>query len=424
VSTLTQSVNKATVQPDARKHSDEARNLEPTLASAEQPILIVDDEEPNRELLRDLLEASGYSVIEARDGEEALRRVRESCPGVILLDLMMPCIDGFHVCRELKRDPTTAHIPTLLLTSLADRESRLLGIKAGANDFLTKPIDREDLLLRVQNATFTNHLFQQLQQSRAAERELLDKTLTGTIKVLAEVLGLVNPAAFASSQSVTRYVRHVAADLGLPEAWRFEAAAMLSLIGCVTVDPEATHAMFSGKPVSQAERQSFARHHTVARQLLGTIPRLDFVAEVIGLQTQSPFIGAGSTPIPGQDLVQVGAEVLRTCSEFDRLIRTGLSAREATAALRAQWHESTPIIEALDRLPSELLPFEASSIDVENLELGMILDQDLYTTRGVLLVSKGVQITESFRIRLQSYKRKGMLKEQIRVLTRSRRGRA
>src|SRR5262245_28941008 len=93
-------------------------------------VLVVDDEEHNRVLLRDLLEARGHQVREAVDGEQALDEVASSAPDVILLDVMLPKVDGFEVCRRLKADARTAPIPILLITVLADRHDRLTGIEA------------------------------------------------------------------------------------------------------------------------------------------------------------------------------------------------------------------------------------------------------------------------------------------------------
>src|SRR4029077_3533868 len=85
-----------------------------------------------------------------------------------LLDLIMPKLDGFQVCRQLKADPKTAPIPILMVTSLADRRERLMGIEAGANDFLSKPIDLQDVIIRVENAIHSKHLFDQLELAKAA----------------------------------------------------------------------------------------------------------------------------------------------------------------------------------------------------------------------------------------------------------------
>src|SRR6266702_329135 len=152
--------------------------LEPTtnhrqLVPAKASGLVVDDEEQNRTLLKDPLEARGFDVTEARNGAEALQAIAERLPDVILLDLMMPGMDGFEVCRRLKKNSRTAHIPVLLITALSERRERLMGIEAGANDFLHKPVDMQDLLLRVANAAHSKALFDQLQ----AEREKSDRLL-------------------------------------------------------------------------------------------------------------------------------------------------------------------------------------------------------------------------------------------------------
>ena len=115
--------------------------------SETKTVLVADDEPANRELLRALLEVHDYSVLESVDGESTLRVVEETPPDLVLLDIMMPAPDGFEVCETLKSDPSTEPIPILLVTALSDRKSRLRGIKAGANDFITKPIDTADTCL-------------------------------------------------------------------------------------------------------------------------------------------------------------------------------------------------------------------------------------------------------------------------------------
>jgi adenylate cyclase len=136
-------------------------------------VLVVDDEEPNRMLLRDPLEAHGYEIVEAENGEQALQRIEQRPPDVILLDVMMPRMDGFEVCRRLKRDARTAHIPILIVTALSERMERMMGIAAGASDFLSKPVDLQELTLRVGHAAHAKHLFDQLQAERARSEQLL-----------------------------------------------------------------------------------------------------------------------------------------------------------------------------------------------------------------------------------------------------------
>lgn len=135
-------------------------------------VLIVDDEESNRMLLRDPLEAQGHQIFEADNGEQGMQLAREHLPDVVLLDIMMPLVDGFEVCRQLKNDPATSHLPVLMVTALNDRKERLLGIQAGANDFFTKPIDITEIILRVRNAIHTKRLFDQLRASHERLRDL------------------------------------------------------------------------------------------------------------------------------------------------------------------------------------------------------------------------------------------------------------
>lgn len=135
-------------------------------------ILVVDDEPKNRELLHDILEVSGFTVIEAADGLEALSKVQSEHCDVVLLDVLMPRMDGLEACKQLKANPETAHIPVLMVSALVDREARNFGVDAGANDYLTKPIDRRDVLLRVRNAVYTKRLFEKVQQDLAKLREL------------------------------------------------------------------------------------------------------------------------------------------------------------------------------------------------------------------------------------------------------------
>jgi adenylate cyclase len=156
-------------------------------------VLVVDDEEPNRTLLRDPLEAYGYEVAEADNALQALRLVGQRIPDVILLDVMMPGMDGFQLCRHLKQDRRTAHVPILMITALSERKERLLGIEAGANDFLNKPVDLQDLILRVANAALIKSLFDQLK----VERDKSDRLLLNTLpRAIAErmKLGEVNIA--------------------------------------------------------------------------------------------------------------------------------------------------------------------------------------------------------------------------------------
>ena len=119
-------------------------------------ILIVDDEPTGREVLAALLHNQNYRLYFAANGPEALESAIRHLPDVILLDVMMTGMDGFEVCRRLRANRTLSEVPVVLITALDDRESRLQGIAAGADDFVTKPFDRSELRLRVQTITRLN----------------------------------------------------------------------------------------------------------------------------------------------------------------------------------------------------------------------------------------------------------------------------
>src|SRR5215475_8912822 len=120
-------------------------------------ILIVDDEPFNVDLLEQQLEELGYETVSATNGQEALARVAAEAPDLILLDVMMPIMDGFTVCRLLKANEETRLIPIVIMTALGAVEDRIKGIEAGADDFLTKPVDERELLARIQTTLRLKH---------------------------------------------------------------------------------------------------------------------------------------------------------------------------------------------------------------------------------------------------------------------------
>ena len=114
-------------------------------------ILVVDDEPDAIELVEFNLRAAGYGVIAAEDGEEAIRKAREGMPDLILLDVMLPEVDGMAACRTLKNDPITSDIPVIMLTAKAAEIDRVLGLELGADDYVTKPFSPRELILRIKN---------------------------------------------------------------------------------------------------------------------------------------------------------------------------------------------------------------------------------------------------------------------------------
>lgn len=122
-------------------------------------VLVVDDQEIARVMLSETLRSFGYTVLVASNGQMALDRAIQNQPHAILLDVVMPDLDGFEVCRRLKQHPETGSIPVLMVTALSDHASRLRGIEAGADDFLSKPIEPDEIRLRVRNACRMKQLY-------------------------------------------------------------------------------------------------------------------------------------------------------------------------------------------------------------------------------------------------------------------------
>ncbi len=208
-------------------------------------VMVVDDHEPNRTLLREILELNGHRVVECTGGDEALAEVGRSPPDLVLLDVNMPGLSGLEVCRRLRADPVTASLPVILVTSLTHREQRLEGIAAGANDYLTKPIDRSDLLLRVTNALHLRALHRTLDAQYQHLREVenlrdslvqllvhdLRSPLTGIMAYLDLIRGdameLSHPTLLTDIEEMGRNVRQMAEMVStVLDVSRLESAAM------------------------------------------------------------------------------------------------------------------------------------------------------------------------------------------------------
>ena len=128
-------------------------------------ILIADDTPQNVELLQAYLDDLGCKTVAAYDGEETLERVAESKPDLILLDIMMPKVSGYEICRKLKADPATADIPICMVTALKEDGDIEQAVEAGTDDFLSKPINRWELIARVRNLLRVRHLQNELERT-------------------------------------------------------------------------------------------------------------------------------------------------------------------------------------------------------------------------------------------------------------------
>jgi diguanylate cyclase (GGDEF)-like protein/PAS domain S-box-containing protein len=192
-------------------------------------VLVVDDDSRNVRLLESMLAAEGYAVATADSGPQALEQVKRAPPDVIVLDVMMPDMDGYEVARRLKSDPATRSIPLIMVTALDDRNSRLHALETGAEDFLTKPIDRAELVMRVRNLRrlkeygdfFARH--NEILEVRVAERT---RQLLRTEEELRE-----RQAGLHRAQLMARLAHAITGPDGSFESW---SETLPALIG---VDP-------------------------------------------------------------------------------------------------------------------------------------------------------------------------------------------
>ncbi len=135
-------------------------------------ILIADDNQQNLELLQAYMESTPYDVRTAADGQQVLDAVAADPPDLILLDIMMPKVSGFEVCRKLKSDPTTHDIPIVMVTALSEMSDIERAVDCGTDDFLTKPVNRLELLTRVRSLLRVRHLQNELERTLAYLAEL------------------------------------------------------------------------------------------------------------------------------------------------------------------------------------------------------------------------------------------------------------
>jgi len=182
-------------------------------------VLIVDDEYSGRETLQSVLEGEGYTLVMAENGPQAIEKAKAFLPDVILLDVMMPGMTGFEVCERIRNDPLVAEIPIIILTALDDRESLLTGLKAGADDFISKPFDRFELRARLIGITRLNR-YHKLVQEREKLVQAHNSLLTAyeaTIEGWSHAMDLRDRETEGHSRRVTEVTIKMAKMFGMSE---------------------------------------------------------------------------------------------------------------------------------------------------------------------------------------------------------------
>jgi len=171
----------------------------PAPAAERARVLVVDDTPQNVKLLADILGAKGFVAITAANGEEALAKLAAERPDIVLLDVMMPGLSGYDVCRRIRADPATALLPVVLVTSLDPHEERVKGIEAGADDFLSKPIHQAELLARVRSLLRIKALQDEVRRQADTLREW-NATLEARVQsAVAEIASLGRLRQFFSA---------------------------------------------------------------------------------------------------------------------------------------------------------------------------------------------------------------------------------
>jgi len=208
-------------------------------------VLIVDDEYIGRETLQSVLEGEGYELEMAENGLQAIEKAKKLLPDVILLDVMMPGMTGFEVCQRIRNDPQIAEIPIIILTALDDRESLLNALKAGADDFISKPFDRYELRARLMGITRLNR-YQKLIQERAKLRDANTQLLSAyeaTIEGWSHALDLRDRETEGHSRRVTQLTVKLAQALGISdnEIMHIRRGALLHDMGKIGIPDAILH---------------------------------------------------------------------------------------------------------------------------------------------------------------------------------------
>ena len=371
-----------------------------------EKVLFVDDEPAVLEGYRRLLRRD-FTVETAVGGEAALARMASGAQyAVVVSDMRMPEMDGVELLTRVKAmAPDTQR---MVLSGYADVERAISAVNEGSIfRFLTKPSDKD---------TLTSALHAGIAQFRMirTEKDLLERTLRGSIQVLTEVLSLINPEAFGRTVRIRRYVNHIASKLGWESPWRFEIAAMLSQLGCITLHPDTLAAVAKGEELSHEERSRFDAHPIVACDLLSNIPRMESIAWMISHQNHP----ASAAEAARQDeSIRLGAEALRLCVALERILARGLPRSQALERLKSSPEQFEPsLLAALADLELQTGGRMAIRRKVADLNPGMILDEEVRAFTGMLLAAKGQEINHASLARLRIFHRRRAIADELLVL--------
>jgi putative two-component system response regulator len=289
-------------------------------------ILVVDDDPWIIDVLTRMLTHEGYSVTAARNGVEALEMVREAQPDLILLDVTMPQMDGFTVCRELKSNDQTALIPITMLTGLGDTDHHRRGIEAGADDFLTKPIDQLTLRARIRAQLYLKRLTDQLENTESV------------IFMLAQAVEAKDPYTEGHLQRIRHYAEQLAVACGLTadEVRAVRYGGILHDIGKIGVRDTI---LLKPGPLTPEEIVEMRRHPEIGAQIISQMRFARRIMPII-LGHHERWDGSGyPQQLRGED-IPIGARIIAVVDAYDAMMtdrpyRPAIGRAEAFDQLRA-----------------------------------------------------------------------------------------
>jgi len=283
-------------------------------------LLIADDIEANRELLTEILSTDRYRIVQAEDGEQAMQLLEEGEIDLALLDVMMPGRSGFAVCRALKSNPDTRLIPVVMLTSLSANEDRVQGIESGADDFLNKPVNKEELLARVRSLLKLKQFTDELEHAEnvlfalALSIEAKDPYTDGHCDRLSE-----------SSEALAKRL-----SLSEEELIALRRGGIIHDIGKVAVPDQI---LLKPGPLTPEERKVMQRHTIVGAGICSPLKSFRSVVPIIRHHHEK-IDGSGYPDGLKGDAVPLTARILQTVDIYDALT-TDRPYRKAMAPDRA-----------------------------------------------------------------------------------------
>jgi response regulator RpfG family c-di-GMP phosphodiesterase len=363
-----------------------------------------------------MLESTGYRVMTAICGEDCLLRVKEEPPDVILLDVMMPGLDGFATTQLLKANEVTRLIPVVMVTALSDVKDRVRALDAGADDFLTKPVDKFELLARVKASLKVKSYQDEIQQQRLEKEELLNKTLKGSIRLLIEILAQTNPAGFSQCSRLVPLARRIARQLMQENAWQAEMVVMLAPIIDVAIPSKILAKVRNEEQLDPSEDSLFRIRNRQGARLLGDIPHLADISGALVYRYKN-FDGTGlpDDMTCGND-IPMTARIAKAVFDYDKLLQLDPEA-DIIALMRSEGEKYDINVLAVLKDVVRFISMDALHLEVpvDELEPGMIISQDIVDVGGRLLVGRGNEVTPLLIMRLQQMSAAGTIKGSVKI---------